>query len=177
MKKIKKVLSIYLFFFLLSAIVTACCKETYRIVGGGVITARNLQTGEIFEESTIGVIKNPFRIDWEIETTNLSGLNLIQSTYASSCDQNYENDWDITSFKVTTDREFILNGNTIQPGSNLIEIDELVHTRTYFGASVTFDEQFLNNTEFSDQIYEFKFEMKTTDGLKLEKLIKLKFEL
>ena len=66
--------------------------------------------GEIFEESTIGVIKNPFKIDWEIETTNLSGLNLIQSTYASSCDQNYENDWDITSFKVFMGTEgFILN--------------------------------------------------------------------
>lgn len=180
MKKINRVLSVYLFFFLLSVIVTACCKENYRIVGGGVITAINLQTGEIFEESSIGVIKNTFRIDWEIETMiseNLFGLTLIQSAYASSCDQNYENDWDITSFKVTTDREFILDGKIIQPGSNLLEIDELVHTRVYFGASVTFDEQFLNNSEFSDQIYEFKFVMNTTDGLKLEKLIKLKLEI
>ena len=180
MKKIYRALTVYFIFLLLSVITTACCEENYRIIGSGMIKAINLETGEIFEDSSIGTITNRFRIDWEIETMiseSFFDLNFIQSAYATSCDEIHENDWDVTSFKVTSDREFIYDGNIIQPGSNLIDIKTLILGRTYFGASVTFDENFINNSKFLDEIYEFKFEMNTTDGLTLERIIKLKFEL
>ena len=45
------------------------------------------------------------------------------------------------------------------------------------GISVRFNEEFINRMEFIDEVYEFKFEIYTTDGLELVNTINLKFEI
>ncbi|MFI0430756.1 hypothetical protein [Mariniflexile sp. HMF6888] len=181
MKKIKRALYIYLIFLFLSVITSACCKTNYQIIGNGSITAYDSESGETFTEDIIGTIIGGFRIDVNHEISIATGtdfnLSFIQSAYATSCGENYENDLDGSTLKISTNKDFIYDGILIEQGSNLTDIEGLDYDFGFGGISVRFNEEFVNRMEFINEVYEFKFEISTTDGMELVNIINLKFEI
>lgn len=124
MKKIKRTLNIYMIFVLLSVITNACCETNYQIIGNGNITVYDFKSAKTFTEDTIGTIIGGFKIDVNHEKI-IAGTgfksNFLQSAYATSCSENYENDLDGSTLKISTNRDFTFDGVIIEQGSNLID--------------------------------------------------------
>ncbi len=180
MKRIKRTLTIYMIFVLLSVITNACCETNYQIIGNGSITAYDFESTETFTEDIIGTIIGGFRIDVNHETMIAEtdfDFNFIQSAYATSCGENYENDLEGSTLRISTNADFTFDGIIIEQGSNLIDLEDLDYDFGFGGISVRFNEEFINRMEFIDEVYEFKFEIYTTDGLELVNTINLKFEI
>ncbi len=182
MKKVKRFLTIYIVCFLLSIITNACCEENWQITGNGIITARDLISGNVFTEDTVGTITGEFEILINPKTISaLSGINtslhLTPTIYANSCEHHYINNLIKNTFKISCNKDITLDGELIKRGTNLIDLKDVSHYIAFQNITVSFSETFINKAEFTDEEYEFKSEIKTTDGLELVNTIRLKFEI
>jgi hypothetical protein len=178
--KTNRIIKLYVLYLIISTITIACCVDNHRIIGKGAIKTVDKETHEIFHGDITATITGEFRIDWTLEfmqTGIFNDFNIINSAYATSCDDNYENDVDIASFKLIADKDFTYNTTIIPEGYNLIQLDNINSRINFYGTFITFSQEFMNNAEFLDDIYEFRLEINTTDGLELENTVHLQFEI
>ena len=180
MRTLKKAVGIYSAFLLVSVINYACCGDTnFRITGNGDISVFDMKTGNSYIGDAEGVVTGAFNITVSHKTEAVAALpylNFIPSTYALDCFETFENDLDETSLKITLNNAFTYRGNTIEPGTNLITIEELDYELSWATIFVDFTESFMSNAHFSNEVYEFTIEVVTTDELSLENTIRLSFE-
>ncbi|WP_143521319.1 hypothetical protein [Psychroflexus halocasei] len=89
----------------------------------------------------------------------------------------YRNELIKDSFKVTSNKAFTYNGQRIESGTNLINIDDIFHLVADGYSSIVFGEKFIENANFAQDVYQFNFEIMTFDGKKLTNNIKLKIDI
>jgi len=152
----------------LSVLFHSCCTDTYKIIGSGSMSILDLST--YTETDTIKgafVLSNHF----DTEITDFSpSFNLINSAYATTCEDNFENDVDLNTLKITCDKDFTHDGTTITAGENFSDLFGIdIGDVNYFGGifEVNFTQTFLDNCTFQEETYTFKVESTTTDDLKL----------
>lgn len=182
MRVFKKSLAIYLSITILSVINYACCGETnYRITGNGVISAFDINTSNSYlGNDSQGIVTGAFNLTVSHETkavAQLPNLNLIQSTYATSCPETFVNDLNADSFRITSNSAFTYNGSNIAAGTNLITLDEVEYDLSWASIFVDFNESFMSNADFANETHEFTIEVLTTDGVLLQNSISIKFEI
>ncbi|WP_127845306.1 hypothetical protein [Psychroflexus aestuariivivens] len=179
MKTLNKSFKIYLAFLVLSIITTACCETNYKIIGSGTFTAYNIETDETFTESS-GTITGEFILEVILDTRvvgSILNLDLMTSAYATSCGESFDNALDFSTLKLYTNKSFLLDGQVIEENSNLINLEDLNYIDNSAGFTIYFEDAFIERLEFSEEVYDFTFEIKTSDGLELENSLQLSFEI
>lgn len=184
MKKVKNTFKIYLIFIFVSVLAYSCCDvHNYQIKGSGRITSNDFTTNRIYQEDEIGLIKAAFSIDviYELLVTDTNfQINLLPTAVAESCfgmRDTYRNELIKDSFKVISNKAFTYNGQRIESGTNLINIDDIFHLVADSYSTIVFGEKFIENANFAQDVYQFNFEIMTSDGKKLINNIKLRLDI
>lgn len=184
MKKAKNTFKIYLIFIIVSIFAYSCCDVyNYQIMGSGHITSNDFTTNNIFREDEVGLIKGAFSIDvvYELLVTDTNfQINLLPTAVAESCfgmRDTYRNELIKDSFKVTSNKAFTYNGQRIESGTNLTNIDDIFHLVFGGRSSIVFEEKFIENASFVKDVYQFNFEIMTSDGKKFTNSIKLRLDI
>lgn len=89
----------------------------------------------------------------------------------------YRNELIKDSFKFISNKVFTYNGQRIESGTNLINIDDIFHLVAGGHSSIVFGEKFIENANFAQDVYQFNFEIMTSDGKKLTNNIKLRLNI
>jgi len=164
-----KSLVIYIAIMATSVVIQGCCEEEYRITGNG--------TFEVFDKdfNPIDTLKNEFVLIAAFEIMRVGmqvDAGLINSALATSCGENYLNGLLANTVSLSLDKSFKYNGQTIEAGSNFINLDpskflaQINSEHGFVEIRVTTD--FLNNAEFDKGYGTFHVNGETTDGLLLE---------
>lgn len=175
---LKKIFILYSSLLTLSIISYACCEENFEIVGNGEIKAYDFKSSKYYSNETTGLITGAFNIEVSHETT-VSKIRtiLISSAFATSCAENYKNDLIGSTIMITTDKDFTYNGQLIASGSNLMDLENMNVSYAFGTIILNVDENTISKLSFSNEVYEFRFEVETTDGLKLVNTINLNFNI
>ncbi len=150
--------------------IQSCCHESYKIIGKGEIGA---YTDYYNPKNKTDTIKGEFYIIWQLEqkTSSLhNNFGLIQSTYATSCSETFENEVSESGFSISCNKDFKYNGILITAGTNFSDFEELkLHIEKKWGAvEIRFTNEFINLSEFEETDYTFKVNTKTNDNMNLE---------
>lgn len=181
MRAIKKVLGFYFLLTLLSVINYACCGDTnVRIIGDGRISVFDFGSDKSYSQDETGILTGAFEVNVSHETeayAGLSNFSLIHSTFATSCPQTFVNNLDENSFKISFDKSFEFNGETIASGTNIIDLTGIEYLVSWASIQVNFKESFMASGVFSQEAYEMTVQINTTDGILLENDMSVMFDL
>lgn len=175
---LKKALILYSSVFTLSFISYACCEDNFEIIGNGEIKAYDFKTSKYYSNDATGLITGAFKIEVNHETAiSKTKTNLISSALATSCAENYKNDLVESSLKITLNKDFMYNGQLIVKGSNIKDLEDLDVSYGFGGIFLNVDEYTIIKMSFTNEPYEFRFEVETTDGMILVNSINLNFNI
>lgn len=177
MNKLFKALTIYVAFFAAAVILNACCDNNLRIIGNGGISALDVNTVTGITEEDPAPITGPFEI-WTIfqtESFSAASFPLLPTAMATSCPQNLTNDLNESTISISSNRAFTYSNVVIEPGTNLMAIEELEYLQDFDRLEFYFSESFIENAEFDSDFYTFSIEATTTDGRNLGNSIRLEF--
>lgn len=108
-------------------------------------------------------------------------VGLINSALATSCGETYLNGLLQNTVKLSLDKPFKYNGQTIEADSNFINLDPskfLAEISTEYGfVEIRATTDFLSNAEFENGQHTFHISAETTDGLLLENDLSVYFDL
>ena len=165
MKRIRQIGILSLTLVIMTIIAQSCCKESFKIIGKGDIGA---YYGYYNTSNKTDTVDRETTIHWQLElriASNINNFGLVQSCYATSCAETFENELIESTIEIFSDKDFNYNGNTIKANTNFADIDELevFIVSTYGGVELTLTDDFLNKTEFEKNEYEFELRISTTD--------------
>jgi len=148
---------IYISFLLLSAIIYSCCpEETFEIKSFDSLSVYqvNQKTSSSSQEDSI---TDEFQLRAEFGTylSVASDFNLTTSAYATSCDNTiFLNELDKESIRVSLDKDFIFDGQTIAANTNLTDFVEIKNNIDIFYeiVNVHFLNDFLDKAQFEPGI-------------------------
>lgn len=172
--RLKALVALYSF-FLISSIVQSCCTENYKIGSTSIITAYDLQNPNEVPIDTVKsafILKASFEAEW-VSAYNSKGFS--SQAYATSCATNFLNTLDSESFTLTLNKPFIFQSDTINPGTDLLNLD-IINTEfniEYGLVDITFPKALLDKSFFEQALFNFKISGKTSDGIALESDIEL----
>lgn len=176
MKKYLRIMIILTVTFICSIFLESCCHESFQIIGSG-----ELKAYEIGQRTEIDTISGEFLLVAKYQSkisSNFKQFRMFNSAYALSCEENFENSLVDSTLKLSADKEFIYNNETIPANSNFSSIAELdIHLSEYGYTQIFFQDKFLNNVEFQNTDYTFKIYIRTSDNLELENEITLEIDL
>ncbi len=105
----------------------------------------------------------------------------ISSAYALSCPPEFFNSVRLKDFKLTSDRGFLYDNDSILAGQNLLKIDALQGEIYDFEYKVelvsSFSQGFLNRSNFKKATHKFYLEGKTSDGLAIRDTLEVFIDL
>ncbi len=168
MKSIKNVVLFYTFLMVCAVVMQSCCTDENQIIGSGTI-----DVFEVDSFTKLDTIGGPFKLVINYETTtvgNFTDFNIIASSYALTCEENYINSIDESSLKISCDKDFTYDGDIISANTNFLTIPEMKRDLTadfIIELSIFFEAAFINNATFEEGTHTFKVESKTSDGLDL----------
>jgi len=166
MKLLKKGILFYLTIMLVSIIVQGCCENKIEIVGNG-----DMYIAQI-DNNRSDTIRDQFSLDLILEVeygyNMLNDLAIINSSYATSCDETYVNEMDQATLQLTCDKNLTYDGELFEANTNLSSINELViRYQDYEGSiNIQFLSDFLEKAEFDTGDHEFEISIETEDGMK-----------
>jgi hypothetical protein len=157
-------------FVLLSSILQSCCKEEERYTGAGHLSAYQ---GEEYNQDLDTVIGSFFlRVQFEfiIEQVSVNDISFMNSAYATSCANEQTNSLDEETFTLTVDKSFEYNGDQVESGTNLLELNTVDADLKFNGYNldIHFTQEFINKSSLGDSSYNFVFTGKTSDNLTME---------
>lgn len=163
MKLIKKGILFYVSLIGISIIIQSCCESNIKIIGNGDMFISQI------DNSRQDTIRNEFRVVLYLElqyADNFNHSGIISSSYATTCSQNYINTMNRDSLKLYCDKDFTFEGEVIEAETNFLNEDKM---SIYFSdeggeIDIRLNQEFLNDSEFSEGIHEFKIEIGTSDG-------------
>lgn len=164
---IKKLIILLFIITSISIVIQSCCEEKFKIIGNGVIEA---YTEFPNPYNVIDTISGDFLISWQLEL-QMADLNknfsLVQSCYATSCAEIYENEIVESSFLITCDRAFFYNNKEILAGTDLSSLDKLtVDFQKYWGIiTIDFTDDFLSISNFDKEVHKFEVSVMTSDDM------------
>ena len=168
---------------LLTTILQSCCEEELIITDEGSMTAWELYKtdGGGIGRKEISTITGDFIIGayFREETSWIDNISLINRCYATSCKETRLNSIDEESLVISIDKGFVLNGDSIQPEINLLELENsgiTILSITGGWIEFRFTETFFSNTTLENDDYKFYFIGKTNDNVKLNSEITLRIE-
>ncbi len=165
MTYLKNTFGFLLFTFVSSMLFQACCKEaTYRIVDLGPITALHLpeNLNGPFETEPPDRIERAFSfyISTDRELTSSDKTN-------GDCDYTFQNSLIENTLSITCDQAFSYNSQTVEAGTDFIDIDEIGLRITAEEVQIIFEDAFVSRVAFPDDEYTFTINIETDDGLEL----------
>lgn len=186
MKKTLKILVIYLFLIVID---NSCAPPEEVIING--ITFESATIKERKEDRAFNnyvgttIFKNDvvFAIQEQIETIASLNIGLVEKCYATTFAKKYNNSILIESFSLQLNKEFTFRNQVINANENLFinsniknEISVFKSNQAFGDIIIEFNPSFMNETKFKNEIYEVKFECKTSDNRVFTKIIEVKFE-
>jgi len=186
MKRAKKIFTIFILLSAYSFILESCCSETYSIIGSGTIEVFDEDPINTFPLTPIETISGSFYLAINFETeiaSNLQEFSLMNSAYAVSCDYEIDNPVDRQNMKLTCDKSFELDGNTIEANTDFAQLPELNFSFLGYQGSpvghiiIEFPSAFIDQAVFQKEEYTFKMEGTTTDDLELESEVSVMMDL
>jgi hypothetical protein len=176
--KIKALFGLYGFIFL-TGLIQGCCKEEFRITSSG-----NMMAWEISETDNGGIgrkeiseIHGDFILGayFEEEIASLNNFSFISSSYATSCKETRLNHVDESTFDLSIDKGFILNGDSVQANINLLQLEDsgIVPSVVAGLIEFRFTDEFFSRTILESGNYRFKFRGSTDDNVTLSSDIHL----
>lgn len=91
--------------------------------------------------------------------------------------ESLENEIDRNSVILSTDQNFIYEGDTVEEGTNLLSLEDIAIEHGGTAVFAIFSEEVITKMNFTEETYTFTFEVTTTDGLEFDNSILLKFEI
>jgi hypothetical protein len=166
---------------LISGILQSCCSDEYRIINEGYLRATEDTGDEQDPISEVEVIRGPFTLiaDFETEIVSRPSLSFVSSAYALSCDRPILNLIEEESIVLTIDRSVIWNGDTLEPNTNLLELQDagIDLPAAYPGlVEFAFSSSFFDQIEWIEPAYTFVFSALTNDGVQLDARLTLPVE-
>jgi len=170
MKLIKKLIILYSLVFFLTLIIQSCCKESFRIVGKGDIGAYTEYYNPL---NKIDTVKGEFLINWSLELRTASLPNtfgIVQSCYATSCAETFENEILESSFTINCNKDFKYDNMEISAGTNFSDLNNLIIniSKKWGGIEIKFPNDFIILADFDKGDYEFDVNISTTDDVEFE---------
>lgn len=169
MKKLIRILFLYLIFLTLSIVIHGCCKENHKIIGEGVVRAFSDLN---YPFTQLDTVEGKFYLQWELEvaiSSLLKNFELTQNCYATTCELVFDNELIETSFSIKSDKDFYYNGSTIYSGTDFSEIADLkIDIEKGLGnILIEFSNSFMSSSNFEQEEYEFTLYAKTSDNIQL----------
>ncbi len=165
MQKIKNLILFYCLILIIPIFIQACCNGNIKIIGSRSMSV----VDSTFLE--IDTIKGEFDLLLELSSEVVSvGLNpFLNAAYATSCDYDLENMIVEESIKLSCDKAFSFSNEMVEANSNFINLAGLKINNSSLDEWVTvvinFETDFIQNVDFSNEVYLFKLEMETDDGV------------
>ncbi|PKB18449.1 hypothetical protein [Flavobacterium sp. 5] len=185
MKKILKIIGIYLFLIVVNQ---SCLNEHDYIsdIEFSGATGSNLNNEKNYNYFTkTDVLKNDiiFIIGYKYQSMASLDLGLSEKCYAFSGGQSIDNDILEDTYSLKFDRPFKYKNLIINANQNLFEIDEIKNQiKIYEGLSegankvILFSQEFKSESVFTSEDYEVTFNCSTSDNRNFEKKIIVKIE-
>lgn len=176
MKKLLKAASFLILISVYSIIVEGClCPPEDRRINGlmEISIFQVVDSTYTRTDTVVGLFNLYTNTESEVVFNRINNISLINSAYALSCDpDNYLNTLDESTFKLTCDKDFVYNNETIFANMDYAQIEELdvwIHPPYDSEAQiqVTFTEEFVNKAQFQNTDYTFRFDIETDDGVQL----------
>ena len=123
MKNLQKAFLFYFSIIIFSVIIQGCCTNTYTIIGNGTLRAYLIDE----RYTPVDTISGEFilRNEYETSVTGLEDFSLISSAMATTCAEEFTNTLAAQSVKITCDKDFMFDGNTISSNSDFSNLEEL----------------------------------------------------
>lgn len=169
MKNLQKAFLFYFSLLTFSVIIQGCCTNTYTIIGSGTLSAYSIDE----PYTPIDTISGAFilRNEYETRFSGLEDFSIISSSMATSCAEEFTNQLETQSVKISCDQDFIFDGNTISANSDFSSLEELKIDIQQFETNLLelhFQQSFMDKVTFENQEYTFTISSKTDNGLDLE---------
>jgi hypothetical protein len=175
MKLILRAFIIYISTFPIIVIIQSCCEDDHRIVGQGTIGAYAPYYNDL---NKIDIINGTFLIfaQLELKTTMLmDNINIIQRSYAMTCEDNFNNEINPSTLKLTCNKDFTFNNTTISAGDDFVNTDglEIDISNEWGSIEIRFTQDFIDLANFSKDMYQFTIGIETNDGLRFKNNVDL----
>src|SRR5687768_7085046 len=120
----KKAIIIHLVVLSVSAMFSSCCETNFTVTPDFSVSFTDLQNEVVISPSQ-DTITGPFAYSLISEVigdnSHHGGLNLMHTANAFQCDEVYENAYRRETASLVLDKPFLLDGNTIAAGTNLLD--------------------------------------------------------
>jgi len=158
-----------------SVVIQSCCTEQWQLTGGGDLQIEGNQ-GADDQINEAFILTNLYEADLVYEGFN--EFSPIQTAWATTCEYSYKDDIDMSSVKLSLNRAFTLNNETILAGSNLLDLPQFTSTLESYVSMMYIDieEQFFTDATFEKGEHQFFLEAVTEDGLELKSDLTLDFD-
>lgn len=169
--KVRAILAIYIL-IITSGLIQSCCEFKYNIV-----SIDYMKAWEMSEDGTsiyIDTIRGEFYLDTYLKFERIANLesSLVNSAYATTCNEIYVNTIDKSSIELSLDRAFVYNGEVINAEINILALDGIDVELNNF-ISVYFSESFFSKSNFENEKYNFTMKASTSDDIIVESNISL----
>ncbi len=111
------------------------------------------------------------RNEYETRFSGLEDFSMISSTMATSCSEEFTNQLETQSIKITCDQDFIFDGNMVSANTDFSNLEELKIDPQQFGSNTLalhFQQSFMAKVTFENKEYTFTVTSKADDDLDLE---------
>ncbi|MFB6320442.1 hypothetical protein, partial [Saccharicrinis sp. FJH54] len=170
MTKSQRIILIISLTTITSIFVSSCFRHYFRIIGSGELKAYNSENTEIDTVYSIFRLDNVCEILYT-ENVNLGGM--IQNSYATSIAEVPENNLIDSTFQITCSKDFLYNDSLIGANTDFSKIESLeVYVYNRF-IEVWFNDEFMKNSNFKNDWFNFEITIKTCDDLLINNELKL----
>jgi hypothetical protein len=170
----KKIIFLILTINILS--IVSCCNEEQQIVGIASFDAFSL-----VNRTSINTVTDNFMLEarLDLEFVSIEFDNpFANELYGTSCEYDMVNQIIEGSITLVCDKDFMLNGETVSAGANMIDLESVLLDNTLGSFSILFGDSFTDAADFPDPfIYTFTIDFDTSDGLSMTDSISLDMQL
>jgi len=163
---LRKGFLIYCLLFLFSVIIYSCCREEITITGSGELAIITLETGH-----EIDTIRGPFGLRYSAEhiIAVAAVSEFLPTAHATSCEPTVVNPFVDEKFSLQVNRTLLYEGDTIWPGTNLLNVLEMGPSFLHWPyRDFNFDQNVIGKTHLENGSITFTLNGETEDGLMLE---------
>ena len=149
---------------LLTLTFLSCCVDEYEIIGDGELTIQEI----VRSTTTMPTESRRLELNWWLENAAFAAaedFRVKMPLMAYSCGEDFLNSTDTTSFQFTLDRPVLVNGQSLEPGTNLADAPgvNVDHGSLDGFVFVELNRSFLEESLMRDSLHTARLSISTSD--------------